>query len=141
MKILTEIKTIKVQCSSVEGVYLRWKNDLGGIDQWYFQGNISQDFATEDTVSYEVFIDNLLNQTKNIEVINKEQSCVYRINTRFDKDNAEGFRQLFRSKMVEMYVVDTWYRVDVEKETFDVQKQQPYGRLTAIVKLPLIYTE
>jgi len=141
MKILTEIKEITTHCADIEGVYLCWKNDSSGIDQWYFQGNISEDFTNENIVSYEKFIDDLLNQTKNLEVINKDYNEGIRINTHFEKENAEGFKQLFRSKMVKMYINSVWYRVDIEKESFDVQKNKPYGRLTAVVRLPIKYIE
>lgn len=142
MKILTEIKEITTKCSGIGGIYLRWVNERGGIDQWYFQGNYISDLNEKSITSYEIFIDDLLNQTKNFEVIDKLYTAAIRINTTFDKDNAEGFRQFFSSKMVEMfYGLGVWKRVIVSKETFDVQKMKPLGKLTALVLLPILYNE
>jgi len=82
-KILTEIKTIEISNCTVPGVYLRWKNDFGFIDQWLFQGNIKQEVSITDSVAYQNYIDDLLGVTKNFEVINKGINTGLRIFTTF----------------------------------------------------------
>ena len=139
-KILTEILTIDISTCNTTGVYLRWVNEVGFIDQWLFQGNIIQDSSITDTVKFQKFIDDLTGVTENFKVINKTRSDGLQVFTTFDKDNAEGFRQLFSSTHVEMYVDGTFYRVDVVKESFEVQKHKTLGRVALQVVLPLIYS-
>jgi len=140
-KILTEVLTIDISACNATGVYLRWKNEVGFIDQWLFQGNIIQDSSITDTVQYQKFIDDLTDVTENFKVISKTRSDGLRVFTTFEKDNAEGFRQMFSSTHVQMYVDGTFYRVDVVKESFEVQKDKNLGRLSLQVVLPLIYSQ
>ena len=141
-KILTEVLRVQHENCPKPGFYLRWKNDYGHIDQWLFDGNIIQEINISDVVSYKLFIDDMLGITKNFETVNKRTDTGLRIFTTFDKDNAPGFAQLLKSRMIEMWAGGTtWYRVDVTKEVFDVQQHKTQGRIGLIVTLPLVYTE
>ncbi len=138
-KILTEILNIKTECVNSQPVYLRWVNDLGGVDQWLFQGNSSTEATVTNTVSYEKFIDNLLGVKSNFKIINKDYTQSLKVNTTFEKENAEGFMQLMRSKEIQMLVGSDWYDVDFIKEIFDVQANKPYGRISGYVRQPIKY--
>lgn len=141
-KTLTEVLKVTVENCDKPGIYLRWKNDFGGIDSWLFQGNIIQDVSISDVVGYKQYIDNLLGITKNFEIINKQTDTGIHIYTTFEKENALGFIHLLKSKMIEMWVGGTtWYRVDVIKEMYDVQQHKTMGRIGLFVTLPNVYTE
>lgn len=139
---LTEFITVDVQDVCGDGVYLRWVNDYGGVDTWYFSGNKAELPAVENTQYSQKWIDDLLTETENFEVLSKEYKENIRVFTTFRKGNSEGFKQMIRSRQIEMladFDNDTWVRVDVTVESFTVEKQGAYGKIAIQIVLPETY--
>ena len=136
--IITEILPIDV-IDACSGVYLRWINDLGGIDQWLFTGNETQLIEKSDVVYFEPYIDELADQTENFKALSFDYNETLKIYTTFDKANAEGFKQLVRSRSIQMLLNDEWYSVGVALDNFNVQKTNPYGKITLQIVTPKKY--
>lgn len=141
---LTEYLQCDVQDVCGYGIYLRWVNDYGGIDSWYFSGNIAELPQVENTQYSQKWIDDLLPETENFEVLSKQYKENIRVFTTFKKENSEGFKQLIRSRQIEMLTDlanDTWVRVDVAVESFTVEQQGAYGKIAIQIVPPEIYTK
>ena len=128
--ILTEVLTWEVDNACNDGVFLRWENDYGGVDQWYFKGNVAEKPTVGNVAYFEKYIDDLLDTTSNFEIINKTYSERISVSTTFDKANSEGFKQLIRSKQIEMYVLGVWYQIDVKATSFNVEAFAPFGKIS-----------
>jgi hypothetical protein len=141
MPTLTEKLKVKVTTECVEGVYLKWQNDKGGHDYWLFTGNIKHQpsISREQTVIKN--IDDLNGVTSNFEVIRKEFADGFTIYTIFDKKNVDGFKQLIRSKEVQMWDGVDFYTVRVASPSMIVEKDKPYGRLTLRILFNEVYTK
>ncbi len=134
---LTETLKIKVISECVEGIYLRWRNDYGGHDHWLFTGNIRDFPRISNEAVFSKTIDDLAGARSNFEVIRKEFEDGLSIFTTFEKKNAEGFKQLIRSKEVQMWDGLDFYTVRVTQPAMVVEKDKPYGRLS----LRLLFNE
>jgi len=136
---LTEYLQIDVQDTCGDGLYLRWINDLGGIDTWYFSGNIAELPQVENVQYFEKFVDNLLNERENTRVLSKEYRENIKCYTTFKKENSEGMKQLLRSRCIQMLVLSEWYLVDVVAESFTVEKHGGFGKMAIQIVLPKKY--
>lgn len=136
---LTVKQLIEVQDVCDNGIYLRWINDYGGIDQYYFTGNIAELPQVDNVNYFEKYIDDLLNETGNFEVISKDFKENIRCFAKFDKENSEGFKQLIRSRSIEMYVLGEWVKIDVALESFVVERYGSFGKIAIQIILPKIY--
>ena len=139
--IISEILTIEIRDVCSGGVYLRWENDLGGMDQWYFDGN---NLSLPEQVSqeyYDKYVDELADVTQNFEVLDIEYAENISCKTMFHKDNAEGFKQLLRSKNIEMYSGGDFYKVAVLPESFTLERNKPYGKMDIQIILPKTYVK
>lgn len=133
---LTENILVDIEDPCPNGVFLRWINDMGGVDSWYFTGNIAQLPQVDNTNYFLNFIDDLLNETSNFEIISKEYKENLRVYAIFKKENAEGFKQLIRSKSIEMLVGSTYFNVDVVLESFTVERHSNMGKIAIQIVLP-----
>lgn len=140
-QVISEILTIEVQNVCSGGVFLRWENDMGGMDQWMFDGNTSTDVQISAQEYFEKYVEELVNETTNFELISLEYSEVLKAKTMFDKANAEGFKQLLRSKNVQMLVGATWWTVGVMVDLFILERHKSYGKLNIQVVLPKTYVK
>ena len=137
--ILTEKKTIVYQDCVKDGIFLRWENDYGAIDQWLFEGNIKKDATIKELIIAEKFIDELSGVTANFEVIKKEYEAGISIFTSFEKCNLEGFLQLLRSKNIEMLIGTDYYKIDVQKKSLIWEKDKPFGKIELNIIPPKTY--
>jgi len=140
-QVVSEILTIEIQGVCSGGVFLRWENDMGGMDQWMFDGNTSTDVQISAQEYFEKYVEELVNETTNFELISLEYSEVLKAKTMFDKVNAEGFKQLLRSKNIQMFVGATWWTVGVVLESFILERHKSYGKLNIQVVLPKTYVK
>jgi hypothetical protein len=129
MPILTEQLRIKVSKACEPVVYLRWENDYGGIDYYAFTGNIIDMPQVSKQVYFDRQIDELLNEISNFETVSKEYDENLRAHATFTKVNAEGMKQLLRSRKIEMYHDSKWWRVDVQGESFQNERNKLLGRM------------
>lgn len=114
----------------------------GGIDAYYFNGNVAELPQASDAQYSQKWIDDLLSETENFEVLSKNYTENIRCYSTFLKENSEGFKQLLRSRQIEMLTdvtTDTWIRVDVIAESFTVEKNGSYGKIAIQVVLPETY--
>jgi|GEM_PF-4990782 len=119
------------QCISVQackGVYLRWENDLGGYDYYLFSGNTRENFNSGTESTFIPYLDDIKEKTSNIEVLKKNYKGVKRCFATFSKENQEAFKQLARSRYVDMYVNTEWIKVDVEVNSFQVSERSTMGK-------------
>jgi len=137
--VLTEVLPFTVDESCGDGIFLRWENDSGAVDQWYFKGNIAENPEIGDAIYFEKYVDDLLNTTSNFEVTQKSYAESITAYAEFDKDNAEGFKQLMRSRQIEMYVLGVFYQIDIRVVNFNVKKYNPFGKITIEIILPKKY--
>lgn len=132
--IRTEELDIEILCCNYASpVYLRWKNDLGGIDYWLFDRQ-NADVPEIKTISiYEKSLQNIRTGDKLV-VAEKEYKQTWICNTDFEIENTEGFKQLLRSECVEYLPdvtdVNSWVRVDVELNSWNLQNNKPFGKLS-----------
>ena len=140
MLTISEELTITVEDVCGEGVYLRWQNDYGGIDQYYFTGNIADLIEQSNTEYFEPYVEDLATSTENIKTVSVGFNKTKRVYAVFDKANKEAFEQLVRSKQIEMYINSTWYRVGVQLETMQIEKMKTMGKITLQVVPPKTYT-
>ena len=141
MEVISEILTIEVQEVCSGGVYLRWENDYGGMDQWYFDGNNASLPEQTNQEFFDKYLDELVDETQNFEVMDIEYTENLRCKTMFHKDNAEGFKQLLRSKNIEMYKNGDFYTVGVIAEAYTEERLKPYCKLDIQVILPKTYVK
>lgn len=139
--VLTEVLNIAVSDTCQSGVFLRWQNDYGGVDQWLFNGNMSEKVSISDVEYFEKNIDDLVDERSNFEVIRKTFAEGKTVYTTFDKTNTEGFKQLLRSRFIQMYIAGEWYQVDVNLVSMNVEEFMPFGKLTIDIVLPKIYVK
>lgn len=137
---VSEELAITVQDVCGDGIFLRWQNDYGGQDQWYFSGNYAELVQQSNVEYFEPYNDELADLTVNIETVNIDWTETKRVYTFFDKENKEGFKQLLRSKNVQMYDSGEWVNVGVQLESILIEKLKPVGKLQIQVILPKVYT-
>lgn len=140
----TTVLTETLKCLTREkcdGIYLRWENDLGGYDYWLFAGNERDRINSGTRDQFQPFIEDIENKTGNFEIIKKRYDKTIRIFTDFPRNNVEGFEQLSRSRFVEMYYADQWWKVDIDIHTLSISKFQPYGKCAVDIILPQIYVK
>jgi len=140
MAILTEKKKINVIDACTDGVYLRWLNDIGGYDYWYFDGNTKEQPKVSDEQIISKPIDDVKGVRSNFEVLKKKYEEGIAIFTSFEKKNAEGFRQLLRSKEVQMYDGVGFNAVFISGFTFQLEKHKPYGKISLTLVFNEVYT-
>jgi hypothetical protein len=129
--IVTEKKKIKVNNSaSCNAVYLRWENDLGGVDSYLFNGNTTEQMKVSGQVYFDKLIDDLLSVTSNFEIVSKEFDRSLKCNATFDRENLEAFRQLARSRKIELWHADKWWTVDVVVESLQVERFKLLGKIS-----------
>lgn len=134
------IETIDcISKSKCDGIYMRWENDLAGYDYWLFSGNERDRIRSGTRESFEPFIEDIENETGNFEILKKRFEKTIRVFTSFPKNNAEGFNQLARSRFVEMWHDDKWWKVDVDINSLSVSKFQPYGKCSLDITIPNTY--
>jgi hypothetical protein len=138
---LSELLTIDIQTPCSGGVYLRWENDYGGMDSWYFDGNNSAAIEQSNQEYFHNYVEELADVTKNFETLSLDYGENIRCKTMFDKANAEGFKQLLRSKNIQMYSGGDWYTVAVMAESFILERNKPTGKLDIQVILPKTYVK
>ena len=114
----TEKKTVKVVCCSnlKDGIYLRWKNTVGGIDGWLFNTRVTDDFQVSTNEKYEKLNSELTRNDK-LQVVKKTSRQQYLCYATFERKNLHGFKSLLKSELVQMLVdVDNkkFANVDVE---------------------------
>lgn len=141
MEVLTETIYFTVEDACQEGLYIRWQNDYGGIDQYYFHGNVSHLPSQGGVEYFSPYIDDLVDEVGNFEVIKKEYAEGMKCFAYFDKENAEAFKQLMRSKEVHWYNIDTWIKVDVIVDSFVVEAFGGRGKIAIKVIFPTKYTK
>jgi len=142
MTVISEVLTIEIEklvCSG--GVYLRWENDDSGMDQWYFDGNTAELPEQTGQEFFDKYLDELVDETQTFEVLDVGYTENKRCKTMFHKDNVEGFKQLLRSKNIEMYKDSLWFKVAVVPEMFVLERFSPYGKLDIQVILPKTYVK
>lgn len=123
------------------GVYLRWENDLAGYDYWLFSGNEIDVINARTNDRFHPYKDEIEDETDNFEILRKEFNESIRLFTSFEKCNKEGFKQLARSRKVDMFHKDKWWKVDVSMRDFTISKHQPYGKCSIDVILPKKYVK
>lgn len=130
----TEELEIEIKCCTYASpVYLRFKNDFGGIDYWLFDRENADVPEVKTIASYERPLQNIRTGDK-LRVTEKSYIQTWICNTDFERENAEGFKQLLRSECVE-YLSDvddlaSWVRVDVELNSWNLQNDKPFGKLS-----------
>jgi hypothetical protein len=129
MPIVTEQLKIKTQKACEPVVFLRWENDYGGVDYYAFKGNIVDIPQVTNQIYFDKQIDQLLNETSNFETVSKQYDESLRCSGSFEKENAEGMKQLIRSKQIEMYHNSKWLQVDVQLISFQVERNKLLGRI------------
>lgn len=138
---LTEVLPFLVEDTCSDGVYIRWENDYAAIDQWYFRGNVANIINAASGESFEKYVETLLGTTDNFDILSKQYSEGYKCYATFDKVNTEGFKQLVRSKNVEVYLNSVWIKVDIALESFVVEKNGAFGKIAIRVILPITYVK
>ncbi len=135
---LTEEKVITVK-DNCGGVYLKWQNDLGGEDYYLFEGNQVENFTSRTEEKFDYYKDEILNETDNFEILRKRFEEGLTVFATFDKDNAESFKQLARSHVVEMFMDGNFWRVDVNVLSYNVSQRGAYGKISLRIVLPNKY--
>ncbi|GEM_PF-3943740 len=129
MTYVTEKIKIRVDRNCREGIYLKWENDYGAVDQYFFDGNITQQAVVDETQYFDQNVDDLDGVTENFEVVSKKYDESYTCFATFDKRNIEAFRQLIRSRNIFRWDDPDWLRVDVQLVSFVCEKDKPYGKI------------
>jgi len=129
MPIVTEQLTIKTKKACEPVVYLRWENDYGGLDYYAFTGNIIDMPQVTNQIYFDKQVDELLNETSNFETVSKIYDESLRCHGSFEKENAEGMKQLIRSRQIQMYHSGDWLQVDVQLISFQVERNKLLGRI------------
>lgn len=114
---------------------------MGGMDQWMFDGNTSTDVQISAQEYFEKYVEELVDETSNFELLSLDYSEVLKAKTMFPKENEEGFKQLLRSKNVQMLVGSTWWTVGVALESLQIERNKSYGKLNIQVILPKTYVK
>jgi len=136
----TEELDIKIECCQyADPIFLRWKNDLGGVDQWLFDKEVNESPEVQTINSYEKPLENIRYGDKLV-VTEKRYNKVLIANTTFEKINAEGFRQMLRSECVEILDdnddLTSFVKVDIELSNWNLKNTADYGKLTIKIKYP-----
>jgi len=127
----TEELEFKIECCEyATPIYLRWKNDLGGIDYWLFdkQNSYSPDVKTINM--YERPLQDIKTGDK-LRVTEKEYKKQWICNTDFERENAEGMKQLLKSECVEYYDEnEEFVKVDVELANWSLINDRAFGKMS-----------
>ena len=135
---ITETKEIIIS-KNCGGIYLKWENDFGGEDFYLFQGTEIQTFRASTEETYQAFLESIENETSNFQVLKKRYDEGIQAFARFDKVNAESFKQLARSKNVNLWLEGEWWQVDIEVSSYEVTSKSNLGKIAIRIILSKTY--
>ena len=136
------------------GVMLRFKNDLGGRDQIFFQHNasITYEAQTESTKENEITDYSLTaKETSNIEVLKMRAQDKMVVSRQLPTSETEAIKQLLRSRYVEMFTgvkndtlsnkQNLWKQVQVFQRGWNQKLNGLHFKVTIEIVLPELLTD